>query len=82
MGGVVTTLLFSVLWYSAIGGSILQNGFHTVFFVFLIAGLMLPYQAVTSIRRALFYRRQRSDAIAHGDSCRGKIVGITRQEVP
>lgn len=82
MGGVVTTLLFSVLWYSAIGSFIFQSGFQTIFLVFLIAGLMLPYQAVTSIRRALFYRRQRSDAIAHGDSCRGKIVGITRQDVP
>ena len=30
----------------------------------------------------MFYRKQRTDAIAFGNRCRGRIVGVTRQDVP
>lgn len=82
MGGILPTLLFSALWYSTICGNILRSGFQTGLLLFLVAGLLPLHQAVTGIRRAFFYRRQRSDAIAHGDASHGRIVGITRQDVP
>ena len=82
MGGVLWTALFSAVWYCAICGSILKSGFQISLLLFLVAGLLPLCQAVNIVRRALFYRKQRTDAIAFGNRCRGRIVGVTRQDVP
>ncbi len=82
MGGVITTVLFSVVWYSALCGTIFRGGFQITLLLFLVAGLLPLCQAVNIARRAFFYRKQRADAIALGDRRNGRIVGITRQDVP
>ena len=82
MGGVLSTALFSAVWYCAICGTILKSGFQISLLLFLVAGLLPLCQAVNIVRRALFYRKQRTDAIAFGNRCRGRIVGVTRQDVP
>ena len=82
MGGVVSTVLFSVVWYSALCGTIFRVGFQLSMLLFLVAGLLPLCQAVNIARRAFFYRKQRADAIALGDRKNGRIVGTTRQDVP
>ena len=82
MGGIVSTVLFSVVWYSALCGTIFRVGFQLSMLLFLVAGLLPLCQAVNIARRAFFYRKQRADAIALGDRKNGRIVGITRQDVP
>ena len=42
----------------------------------------MPYTAVNNLRRALFYRRQRAEAVALGDVSPGRITGVARQDVP
>ena len=69
------------MWYSATGAILTQNGFQTILILFLAAGLLPVYQAVNSIRRAFFYRRQRADAIALGRAADGRITEVVRQYV-
>lgn len=82
IGNVIPLILFSILWYCSIGGIIIRSGFQFPLLIFLIAGILPVFQAVNTIRRALFYRRQRADAIAFGDAAYGTITGVTRQDVP
>lgn len=82
IGNILPVILFCILWYSAIGGIIAKNGFQIPLLIFLAGGLMPVYQTVTSIRRALFYRRERANAIALGNVSYGRITGVTRQDVP
>lgn len=69
------------MWYSATGAILTQNGFQTILILFLAAGLLPVYQAVNSIRRAFFYRRQRAAAIALGRAADGRITEVVRQYV-
>ena len=82
IGNVIPNILFSILWYCSIGGIILRGGFQLMLLIFLIAGILPVYQAVNSIRRALFYRKERARAIALGNVTYGTITGVTRQDVP
>ncbi|HJC91298.1 MAG TPA: hypothetical protein H9695_10015 [Candidatus Mediterraneibacter excrementigallinarum] len=65
-GGVLLPVLFSIGWYSAIGVSVAGGGFHPWMILFMIFGLLPLYQMLTGIRHAMFYRRQRAEAIASG----------------
>lgn len=82
MGSAVFLVLFVILWYSSLLGSLAATGIHTAMLLFLVAGLFPVYSVVTVIRKALFYRRQRADAIAYGSSQPGRIRGVVRQDVP
>lgn len=82
IGNVLPLLLFSLVWYAAILGNLASSGFHSFMVLFLVAGILPLYTAANSVRRALFYRRQRADAIALGRAQNGKITGVTRQVVP
>ena len=82
MGNVVFLILFVILWYSSLIGSLLTGGIHTTALLFFVAGLLPVYTAVTMIRKALFYRRQRAEAIAYGSSQLGWIRSVVRQDVP
>lgn len=82
MGNLVFLILFVILWYSSLLGSLAFNGIHITVLLFLAAGLFPVYSAVTVIRKALFYRRQRADAIAFGSSQQGRIRGVVREDVP
>lgn len=82
IGNVIPLILFGILWYCTIGGIIIRGGFQFPLLIFLIAGMLPLIQAVNSIRRALFYRRQRAKAIALGSAAYGTITGVTRQDVP
>lgn len=82
MGSVPLTFLFSILWYGSLLGGILNNGFQTSYILFLAAGLLPLYMAVNNIRRAMFYRRQRAEAVAYGHSQTGWIRGVVREDVP
>ena len=74
MGNVVFLILFVILWYSSLIGSFLTGGTHTAALLFFVAGLLPVYTAVTMIRKALFYRRQRAEAIAYGSSQRMFLI--------
>ena len=82
IGPILPLLLFPVLWYSALFRGIAGSGFQVMLVPFLVAGLLPVYSAVNEIRRAMFYRKQRADAIAWGHSEIGRIRGVTRQDVP
>lgn len=82
IGNVAFIFLFLILWYSALLGSVMSGGAGITVILFFVAGLLPVYSAVTMIRRALFYRKQRADAIAYGQSQPGRIQGVVRQDVP
>ena len=75
-------VLFVILWYSTLIGSLASNGVRTPVLLFLVVGLFPVYSAVTVVRKALFYRRQRAEAVAYGHSQLGRIRSVTRQDVP
>lgn len=54
IGNLLPVFLFIIMWYSATGAILTQNGFQTILILFLAAGLLPVYQAVNSIRRAFF----------------------------
>ena len=47
MGNVVFLILFVILWYSSLIGSLLTGGIHTTALLFFVAGLLPVYTAVT-----------------------------------
>lgn len=57
MGNIAFLVLFVILWYSTLIGSLASNGVRTPVLLFLVAGLFPVYSAVTVVRKALFYRR-------------------------
>lgn len=75
-------ILFSVLWYSTLLRSVAGGGFQPMLIPFLAAGLLPLYTAANEIRRAMFYRKQRADAIAYNHWEIGRIRGIIREDVP
>ena len=82
MGNVAFLILFAILWYACLVASLVNGGTRITVLLFFVAGLFPVYSAVTMIRKALFYRRQRADAIAYGSSQSGKIRGVMRQDIP
>ena len=82
IGAVTPLFLFSVLWYLSLLRAMTEGGFQPMLIPFLAAGLLPLVSAVNEIRRAMFYRKQRADAIAWGHSEIGRIRGVTRQDVP
>ncbi len=82
IGNIAFIVLFVILWYSGLLGTIAAGGIRVTVLLFLVAGLLPVYSAVTMVRRALFYRKQRADAIAYGQSQPGRIQGVVRQDVP
>ena len=82
MGNVAFLILFAILWYACLVASIVNGGTRITVLLFFVAGLFPVYSAVTMIRKALVYRRQRADAIAYGSSQSGKIRGVMRQDIP
>lgn len=82
MGNVAFLILFAILWYTCLVASLVNGGTRITVLLFFVAGLFPVYSAVTMIRKALFYRRQRADAIAYGSSQLGKIRGVMRQDIP
>lgn len=82
IGNVSFLFLFVILWYSGLAASIMASGFYITQLLFLAAGLLPIHTAVTMIRRAFFYRKQREDAIAYGHSQLGRIQSVLRQDVP
>ena len=82
ISGVVPTFVFAAVWYSVVLRSIVSAGFDPFMIIFLAGGLLMPYTAVNNLRRALFYRRQRAEAVALGDVSPGRITGVARQDVP
>lgn len=82
IGNIFPLILFSILWYTLIGNTIISGSFQPMLLMFLVAGLLPLYQIFNNIRRAFFYRRQRSEAIALGNVSHGTITGVTRQDIP
>lgn len=74
--------LFTVLWYSMLLRTVAGGGFQPMLIPFLAAGLLPLYSAVNEIRRAMFYRKQRADAIAYHHGETGRIRGVIREDVP
>lgn len=81
-GNIWFSILFCLLWYGLLISNLIHSTMNGFGIIFLIAGLLPIYSVVTSIRRALFYRKQRAEAIALGNASYGRITGITRQDIP
>ena len=75
ISGVIPAIVFTAVWYSVLIRSIAAAGFDPFLLVFLAAGLLMPYTAVNNVRRALFYRRQRAEAVALGDVVKAVCLG-------
>lgn len=82
IGAVPTLFLFTAVWYSALFRGMAGAGFQPMLIPFCVAGLLPLYTAANEIRRAMFYRKQRADAIAYGHSQVGRICGVTRKDIP
>lgn len=82
ISGIIPTFAFAAAWYAVVLISIASAGFEPFMLIFLVGGLLIPYTAANSLRRALFYRRQRAEAVALGNVAQGRITGIARQDVP
>lgn len=82
ISGVIPTLVFAAAWYAIVFRSIVSAGFGPYMLIFLVGGLLMPYTAVNNLRRALFYRRQRAEAVALENVAQGRITGVERQYVP
>lgn len=81
ISGVIPTLVFAAAWYAIVFRSIVSAGFGPYMLIFLVGGLLMPYTAVNNLRRALFYRRQRAEAVALENVAQGRITGVERQYV-
>lgn len=82
IGPVALLLLFPVLWYGMLLKTITVNGFQPFLLIFLAAGLLPVLTAINQVRRALFYRKQREEAIALGHVQTGRIKGMVRKDIP
>lgn len=76
--GPLLSGVFCVIWYVPLLGQVYGGGFSVNLMVFLLAGIFPLYGAVTGAGRALFYRRQRKQAVNRGNKRPGKIVNIIR----
>ncbi|MCD7808069.1 MAG: hypothetical protein LUH02_01905 [Erysipelotrichaceae bacterium] len=76
--GITYLILFSILWYVSIVRNILANGFDSSLILFIIFGLIPVVAAIDIIRRALYYRKKRQEAINYNDKCKGVITKITK----
>ena len=82
MGGIWYTLGFVVLWYSGLLSAVRLRGVSMELSIFLIAGLLPLVMAVQSIRKALFYRRKRKEAISTAMQAGGKSWGSCVRRFP
>lgn len=82
MTGVLYSALFLLIWYAGLLRGILTSGFQSSYMLFLAAGLIPLFTAVQTVRRALFYRRQREEIKAAGNVSRGRIVNVIMKSAP
>lgn len=81
-GNILYSVLFVILWYSGITRALISGGYRFTLLLFLVAGLIPLYTVFMQVRRAMFYRRQRAQAIAWGNYSMGRITGVTVQKEP
>lgn len=74
----VLSILFCCVWYAMIFGDYVREGYQSGDLIFIVAGLPLIYTSVMGVRRAMFYRNQRRDAINLGRVRPGRIVSVKR----
>lgn len=79
MNGILFTIAFTVLWYGTLIHSILLSGFHAGLMIFLVAGIMVPAQAVRTVQKALYHRRFHKQCMNECYPQKGRIVNITRE---
>ena len=82
MTGVLYSALFLLIWYAGLLRGILTSGFQSSYMLFLAAGIIPLFTAVQTVRRALFYRRQREEIKAAGNVSRGRIVNVIMKSSP
>ena len=82
MTGVLYSALFLLIWYAGLLRGILTSGFQSSYMLFLAAGLIPLFTAVQTVRRVLFYRRQREEIKAAGNVSRGRIVNVIMKSSP
>ncbi len=82
MGGVVYSILFSLVWYATLLRVILAGGFQFFLILFLLAGLLPLEMAVRQMHRALRARQTHRRALEEIPPLPGTIVSIQRAAVP
>ena len=75
-------ILVSLLWYGTLVTQIIERGFQMSIVIFLMAGLIPIVSMVEGTKRALFYRRERANALSLGRVQTGNITGVSRKNVP
>lgn len=55
MRGVFGLLLFTCVWYLILIKNILLVGFQGSILIFLVAGILIPAQAVRKLQKAIYY---------------------------
>ena len=78
----IEMVLFEAVWYCVIISVIVREGFQLYLLIFLLGGLIPVLAMLQSVRKALFCRACRKEAIALGKYQNGRIVGVSRKAVP
>lgn len=79
MNGTAFQLLFMLIWYLGIFRMILGSGFTPGFLIFLLGGLMIPYQVFRRIQKALYHRKLHAQIMQESAPQQGRIVNVTRE---
>lgn len=79
MDGVIVLLFFTWVWYTILIKNIILGGFQTSLLIFLIAGVLIPAQAVKKIQKALYYRKLHEQCVREQCPSQGRIVNIVRE---
>ena len=60
-------------------GNILREGLQPFIMIYLSAVLLLQFQAVRMVQKAVYYRRLHAQCVEEGHPKKGKIVNIVRE---
>lgn len=79
MNGTAFQFVFMLIWYIGIFRMILSGGFAPSFLIFLLGGLMIPYQIFRRIQKALYHRKIHDQIMQESAPQQGRIVNVTRE---
>lgn len=81
IGNIVFLIFVSIIWYVLILASIKQNGFQPLVVLFIIVGLLFPFQTVRMLQKMVYFRKRHAKCVQEGHPQKGKIVNIVREHI-
>ena len=73
---VILSTLFCCVWYALLLSDYIRLGFRSGDLIFIVAGLPFILTTAINAKSAMFYRKQRKDAIKLGHVRPGRIVEV------